>query len=108
MAETLLVGEGVETCLAAMQAMAQPTWAALSTAGLRVFALPPSVRTVVILAEDDANGAGKRAARDAAQRWLAEGRRVRVAMPSEPGSDFADVLAGRVYARIEGAHHAAG
>ena len=32
-AETLLVGEGVETCLAAMQASAQPAWAALSTSG---------------------------------------------------------------------------
>ena len=32
--ETLLVGEGVETCLAAMQATAQPAWAALSTSGL--------------------------------------------------------------------------
>ena len=31
----LMVGEGVETCLAAMQAAGQPTWAALSTSGLR-------------------------------------------------------------------------
>jgi hypothetical protein len=48
----------------------------------------------------DAYHNGERAARTAAQRWLAEGRRVRLAMPPEPGTDMADVLAGRGYARI--------
>ena len=77
-AETLLVGEGIETCLAAMQATAQPAWAAL------------------------------RAARAAAARWLAEGRRVRIAMPPGPGSDFNDVvLMGRGHARIMEARDAA-
>lgn len=99
-AETLLIGEGIETCLAAMQATAQPAWAALSTSGLVALALPPQVRTVIILADHDRNGAGERAARAAAARWLAEGQRVRIAMPPEPGTDMADVLAGRSYARI--------
>ncbi len=98
--ETLLVGEGVETCLAAMQATSQPAWAALSTAGLVALALPASVRSVVILADHDPSGAGERAARTAAARWLAEGRRVRIALPPEPGADFADVLLGRAYAAI--------
>ena len=99
-AETLLVGEGVETCLAAMQASAQPAWAALSTSGMTTLLLPPDVRTVIILADHDRSGAGERAARTAAQRWLAEGRRVRIAMPPEPGTDFNDVLAGGAYALI--------
>jgi hypothetical protein len=99
-AETLMVGEGIETCLAAMQATSLPAWAALSTSGMIALALPPNVRTVIILADHDANGAGERAARAAAGRWLAEGRRVRIAMPPEPGSDFADCLLGRSYARI--------
>ncbi len=99
-AQTLLVGEGVETCLAAMQATSQPAWAALSTAGLVALALPASVRSVVILADHDPSGAGERAARTAAARWLAEGRRVRIALPPEPGADFADVLLGRAYAAI--------
>jgi hypothetical protein len=99
-AETLLIGEGIETCLAAMQAAAQSAWAALSTSGMVALELPPIVRTVVILADHDRSGAGERAARTAAQRWLAEGRRVRIAMPPEPGTDMADVLAGRVYGRI--------
>jgi hypothetical protein len=99
-AETLLIGEGIETCLAAMQATAQPAWAALSTSGLVALRLPAIVRAVIILADNDANGAGERAARVAARRWLAEGRRVRVAMPPEPGTDMADVLAGCAYVRI--------
>jgi len=72
-----------------------PAWAALSTSGLVALALPPIVRRVVILADHDANGAGERAARAAAARWLAEGRLVRLALPPEPGSDFNDVLVGR-------------
>lgn len=99
-AEPLMVGEGVETCLAVMQATAQPAWAALSTSGLVALALPPIVRHVIILADHDVSGAGERAARIAADRWLAEGRRVRIAMPPEPGTDFNDVLIGRAYAEV--------
>jgi phage/plasmid primase-like uncharacterized protein len=102
-AETLMIGEGIETALAAMQAMGQPAWAALSTSGMVALALPPIVRVVVILADHDRNGAGERAARTAAQRWLAEGRRVRIAMPPEPGTDFADMLAGRARAELHNA-----
>ena len=99
-AEMLLVGEGVETCLAVLQATSMPVWAALSTSGMTALLLPASVRTVIILADHDHNGAGERAARAAAQRWLAEGRRVRIAMPPQAGMDMADVLAGRSHARL--------
>ena len=99
-AETLLVGEGLETCIAAMTATAMPAWAALSTSGMVGLILPATVRPVIILSDNDANGAGERAARIAAARWLAEGRRVRIAMPPEPETDMADVLAGHGHARI--------
>lgn len=99
-AETLMVAEGIETALAVMQATAQPVWAALSTSGMTALRLPTIVRIVVILTDNDINGAGERAARTAAQHWLAEGRRVRLALPPEPGTDFADVLAGRSYTRM--------
>jgi putative DNA primase/helicase len=94
-AETLLVGEGIETVLAAMTAIGMPGWAALSTSGLVKLELPPIVRTVIILADHDVSGAGERAARIAAAGWLTEGRRVRIALPPEPGSDFNDVLLAR-------------
>jgi putative DNA primase/helicase len=106
-AETLLVAEGIETAMAAMTATAQPAWAALSTSGMAALILPPAVRTVVILADHDASGAGERAARAAAARWLGEGRRVRIAMPPVPGTDVADVLVGRGHAPIVEARDAA-
>jgi putative DNA primase/helicase len=101
-AETLMIGEGLETCLSAVQATGMPAWAALSTSGIVALILPPIVRTVIILADHDRSSAGERAARTAAVRWIAEGRRARIAMPPEPDTDFNDVLLGRAYARIEG------
>src|ERR1700730_1402500 len=88
-AETLMVGEGIETCAAAMQATGMPGWAALSPSGIASLILPPLVRHVIILADNDASGAGERAARRAAQRWLAEDRRVQIAMPPETDTDMA-------------------
>src|SRR4051794_33867042 len=49
----LMVGEGIETCLAAMQASGRPAWAALSTSGLRALDLPRDVRDVIVLADGD-------------------------------------------------------
>jgi hypothetical protein len=99
-AETLLVGEGIETCLSALQATGIPAWSTLSIAGLVGLSLPPSVRTVVILADHDRNGAGARAAYAAAARWAGEGRRVRIAMPPNPDTDFNDLLASRAHSLI--------
>jgi putative DNA primase/helicase len=75
-----------------MTATANAAWAALSTSGMVALALPAIVREVIILADNDRSGAGERAARTAAQRWLAEGRNVRLALPPELGTDFNDVL----------------
>ena len=89
--DVLMVGEGIETCLAAMQATGNPAWAALSTSGLRTLDLPEEVRDVIVLADGD--DPGEAAARDAALRWNREGRRVRIARPPR-GADFNDVLLG--------------
>ena len=51
-----MVGEGIETCLAAMQARGHPAWAALSTAGLLSLDLPNNVRDVIVLADGDEAG----------------------------------------------------
>jgi hypothetical protein len=90
--DVLMVGEGLETCLTAMQATGHPAWAALSTSGLRALDLPADVRAVIILADGD--DAGEAAARDRAWRWRREGRRVRIARPPR-GMDFNDMLMGR-------------
>ena len=88
----LMVGEGIETCLAAMQATGYPAWAALSTSGLRSLDLPEDVRDVIVLADGDE--AGEAAARHCGWRWKREGRRVRIARPPQ-GQDFNDMLMDR-------------
>jgi putative DNA primase/helicase len=98
----LMIGEGIETCLAAMQATGHPAWAALSTSGMRALDLPDEAREVIVLADGDAPG--EAAARDAALRWSHEGRRVRIARPPQ-GLDFNDVLLGRISAPMEGDPH---
>jgi hypothetical protein len=95
--DVLMIGEGIETCLAAMQATGHPAWAALSTSGLRALNLPNDVRDVIVLADGDE--AGEVAARDCTLRWQREGRRVRIARPPQ-GMDFNDILMGRA-PRIE-------
>jgi putative DNA primase/helicase len=95
--DALMVGEGIETCLAAMQASGHPAWAALSTSGLRSLDLPREVRDVIVLADGD--DPGEAAAQDCAWRWKREGRRVRIARPPR-GLDFNDLLKAGV-ARVE-------
>jgi hypothetical protein len=85
----LLIGEGIETTLAAMQATGHAGWAALSTSGLRALELPADAHQVIILADGDV--AGEAAAIAAAKRWTAEGRDIRIAA-APAGSDFNDLL----------------
>ena len=89
----LMVGEGIETCLAAMRASGHPAWAALSTSGLRALDLPKDVRDVIVLADGD--DPGEAAAQECARRWTWEGRRVRIARPPQ-GMDFNDLLKARL------------
>jgi putative DNA primase/helicase len=90
--EWLIAAEGIETALAVATACLIPVWAALSAGGIRALVLPREATHLIIAADHDASGTGQRAARDGAQRWLAEGRRVRIAMPLERGTDMADLL----------------
>lgn len=90
--DVLMVGEGIETCLAAMQASGRPAWAALSTSGLRSLDLPRDVRDVIVLADGDAPG--EAAAQHCARHWKCGGRHVRIARPPH-GMDFNDLLKAR-------------
>jgi phage/plasmid primase-like uncharacterized protein len=91
-AQPLLVGEGIETTLAAMQATGHCGWAALSASGLRSLDLPEAARDIIILADGD--DAGTAAANAAASRWHREDRRVRIAR-APTGTDFNDLLMAR-------------
>ena len=97
--DVLMVGEGIETCLAAMQATGKPAWAALSTSGLRALDLPRAGAEVIVLADGDAPG--EAAAQHCARRWQREGRSVRIARPPS-GMDFNDLLKARNLASSEG------
>jgi putative DNA primase/helicase len=88
----LLIGEGIESTLAAMQLTELPGWAALSANGIESLVLPSEASKVMIAADNDENGRGAEAARLAAERWAKQGRQVRISMPPEVGQDFNDVL----------------
>jgi putative DNA primase/helicase len=95
--ETLVVAEGVETAASVMAATGLPAWAAISAGGIEKLILPPLplAAAVLVAADNDRSGTGIRAARTAAERWVAEGRHVRIALPPVLGSDFNDALQGK-------------
>ena len=86
----LVIGEGIETSLSAGLLMGAPAWAALSAGNMKAVALPDDCREVVIAADHDFPG--QRAAWAAADAFMAQGRRVQVIRPDNPGDDFNDLL----------------
>jgi putative DNA primase/helicase len=89
--DELLIGEGIETCLSAMQETGKPAWAALSAGNFAHVALPEAIRTVFVLADNDKSGTGQAAALRLALRIEREGRRARIVRPRF-GKDFNDLL----------------
>lgn len=86
----LMIGEGVEDCLTAMQETGRPAWASLGAKRMAKIKLPDIVREVIILMDNDETGI--RAAHAAGRRWQAEGRKVRLAAPPAPYKDWNDML----------------
>ena len=94
----LAVGEGIESSLSVMQEAGIPTWAALSTSGMKALILPPCVREVILC--PDADEPGEKAAKEAAQRFVSEGRIVRIALPPA-GMDFNDLVSSQQVISLE-------
>jgi hypothetical protein len=90
LSEELVVGEGIETCMAARQLGLGPTWALGSVGAISFLPVIDSVRRLIILGE--AGEASTRAIKFCTRRWRAAGRRVHIAMPDPGLSDFNDVL----------------
>lgn len=90
----VVLTEGIETALAVRTARPDlPVWAAIAAGHLAECRLPPGIVEVLVAADHDANGAGLKAAERLAERLVAEGRRVWIALPPSVDADFADVLA---------------
>lgn len=89
----LAIAEGIETALSYRDLTGTPTWAALSTSGLRRFTPPAGLKRLVVAADsDDAKGEGLAAARDLAER--AARRCDAVVIPAPEGLDWNDALKG--------------
>jgi putative DNA primase/helicase len=87
-----MVAEGIESTLSAMRIFnCESGCAALSANGIRKLILPKEARRVRIFADHDALGQGLTAAREAARRWIAEGRTVAVSIADAVGEDANDV-----------------
>ncbi|MGC2198880.1 MAG: CHC2 zinc finger domain-containing protein [Stellaceae bacterium] len=89
----LVIAEGIENALSAIAA-GYAAWSAVSAGGLQHVVLPDTVQSVLIVADHDRSGVGERSGRSAGQRFIREGRRVRLWVPREPGTDANDVLMG--------------
>jgi putative DNA primase/helicase len=97
----LVIGEGVETCLAAARAGLAPVWAAISAGNLKAFPLLPGLDGLTVLVDHDRPKpkTGIRAGHDAAlavvERYVAAGfdpkRDLRIILPSTEGQDAADL-----------------
>ena len=89
LADTAAPGWLFESTLSVAQSTGKPAWATLSTSGLKAVRLPPEVETVIIAADGD--DPGEEAAQEAARRFIAEGRTVKIARPPV-GFDFNDLI----------------
>ena len=88
--DKVLLAEGIETALAAGVIFQKPAWACLSTSMMQKVVLPQTVHDVTIAADHDE--AGIDAAKALAERLHAESRTVRIELPDQPGTDWADVI----------------
>ena len=95
--EGLVLGEGVETVLAAATriehrgTLLQPAWATGGTANMAGFPVLAGIESLTLLVDHDASGGGERAADQCAERWREAGREVIRLVPSEIG-DFNDLV----------------
>jgi hypothetical protein len=91
--ETLMIGEGIEDTLSAV--LNRPAWRAVCAVALSsmlVLELPPQVQTIVILGQNDKpDGGADRLLHRIIKRWVADGRRVRLAKPPAFLKDWNDL-----------------
>jgi putative DNA primase/helicase len=97
----LVLGEGIESCLAAARAGLTPVWAAVSAGNLKAFPVLPGLDGLTVLVDHDKPNpkTGIRAGHDAAlavvERYVAAGfdprRDLRIILSPNEGEDAADL-----------------
>ncbi|MBY0356555.1 MAG: toprim domain-containing protein, partial [Candidatus Obscuribacterales bacterium] len=86
------ISEGIETALACHVATKYPVWSAISANGMANLEIPDSVIDIIIFADNDKKGAGQTHAKKLEDRMLTAGKRVKLLIPPEEGSDWLDFL----------------
>ena len=88
----LIVAEGIETALAVRELFDLPSVAALNCYGLENLAIPHNVTELFIVADNDPNGAGIKAAEKLALRAVKNGMKAQIWQPETLGFDALDEL----------------
>jgi putative DNA primase/helicase len=88
----LVVGEGLETVLSAMQLGFSPAWALGDAGNLRQFPVLSGIECLTIIVDNDASGTGQRVALECSRRWTSAGRDVFRIIPDRCGDDLNDIV----------------
>jgi len=76
--EGLRLAEGLESALSAAAIGLRPVWSTGGKGLLRQFPVLSGIEALTIIADNDANGDGERAAHEVAARWVQAGRETRI------------------------------
>ena len=88
----LVLGEGLETGLAAQLAGFRPVWALGLASAIAAFPVLPGIEAINILGEFDDSGANHHATKVCSARWTRAGQEVFIITPLS-GGDLADIWA---------------
>lgn len=89
----IVIGEGIETCLAASRLWSTPAWACLTAGLLAAWEPPGGIERVIIAGDNDESFSGQYAAYRLARRLARLGIRTDVRIAPDAGTDWNDVLA---------------
>jgi putative DNA primase/helicase len=94
--DTLIIAEGIETAIAGAEDFGVPAWAALSATLMEAFEPPLQVKNLIILADNDRNYRGQKAAYSLANKVKGKGEiETTVYVPEKVGTDWLDVVSGK-------------
>jgi putative DNA primase/helicase len=94
----LTIAEGIETALAGIALNFRPTWALGDAGSIAKFPVLAGIECLTILVDNDASSTGQASALECSKRWTGMGREVLRVVPTETGTDMADVVCRRAAA----------